>query len=187
VVEGIPASNEALFDLLGQSSWVLLPAVPVRTIVAELAAEVLDDQFSWSENPHLGEGGRVLVLTSPMNGWMLLQGASETVGGAAAELSERRDVYRAMIDVRLPAMSWAFLEGGMPVRSVSLELGDDGDLVARTSGDPLPFERDGALGSGGSTGLDSFFYPVALLGEHGVTLDELERALDRPSVTVRIR
>ncbi|WP_025159209.1 hypothetical protein [Leifsonia aquatica] len=187
MADGTPAPSEALLDAFGQSSWVLLPAAPVRAIAAELGADVVDDAFAWGENPHLGEGGGVLVLTAAMNGWMLLHGASETVGAAAAELSERRDVYRAMIDVRLPAMSWAYLEAGMPVRSVSLELGDEGDLVARTAGDPLPFERDGALGAGGPHGLDSFLYPMAILGEHGVTLDELERGLDRPSVTLRIR
>ncbi|MFF2050833.1 hypothetical protein ACFVU2_04455 [Leifsonia sp. NPDC058194] len=187
MTEGMPASSEELFEVFGAGSWVFLPAAPVRSIAAELSADIVDDQFAWGENPHIGEGGPVVVLTSPMNGWMLLHGASETVGAAAAELSERRDVYRAMIDVRLPAMSWAYLEGGMPVRSVSVELGDDGDLVTRTAGDPLPFERDGSLGSGAPHGLDSFYYPVAILGEHGVTLDELERSLARPSVTLRIR
>lgn len=187
MADGIPAASEALFEVFGESSWVFLPAAPARAIAAELTADIVDDRFSWGDNPHVGEGGGTLVLTSPLGGWMLLHGASETVGAAAADLSERRDVYRAMIDVRLPAMSWAYLEGGMPVRSVSLELGDDGGLVARTSGDPLPFERDGALGSGGPHGLDSFFYPLAILGEHGVTLDELLRGLDRPSVTLRIR
>jgi hypothetical protein len=28
---------------------------------------------------------------------------------------------------------------------------------------------------------------MAILSEHGVTLDELERALDRPSATLRLR
>lgn|GEM_PF-998661 len=186
MTEGIPASSEELFELFGTGSWVFLPAAPVRAIAAELGAAVVDERFSWRDNPHLGEGGRIVVLTAPMNGWMLLHGASETVGAAAAELSERRDVYRAMIDVRLPAMSWAYLEGGMPVRTVSVELGDDGDLVTRTAGDPLPFERDGALGAGAPHGLDSFFYPLAVLGEHGVTLDELRRGLGLPSVTLRI-
>lgn len=187
VADGIPAPSEALFEVFGEGSWVFLPEAPVRAIAAELEAEVLDDGFAWAENPHRGEGGGVLVLTAPMNGWMLLHGATETVGTVAAELSERRDVYRAMIDVRLPAMNWAYLEGGLPLRSVSVELGDDGALVTRTAGDPLPFERDGALGSGGPHGLDSFFYPVAILVEHGLTLDELERGLGRPSVTLRLR
>jgi hypothetical protein len=186
VAEGIPASSEALFELFGEGSWVFLPEAPARAIAAELDADILDEQFSWGENPHRGEGGGVLVLTAPMRGWMLLLAASETVGGAAAELSERRDVFRAMIDIRLPAMTWAYLEGGMPVRTVSLELGDDGTLVTRTAGDPLPFERDGTLAAGPGR-LDSFYYPMAILSEHGVTLDELERALDRPSATLRLR
>lgn len=179
--------SDALFEIFAGGSWVFLPALPARGLATELEADILDEQFSWCENPHLGQGAGLLVLTSSMNGWMLLHGASETVGGAAALLSEQRDVYRAMIDVRLPAMSWAFLERGAPTRSVSLELGDDGGLVARTSGHPLPFEVDGMAPPRTPAGLDSFFYPVAILGEHGVTVDDLERALDRPSVTLQVR
>lgn len=184
--DGVPALSDALFEVFGGGSWVFLPAMPARSLAAELEAEILDEQFSWCENPHLGEGAGLLVLTTPMNGWMLLHGASETVGGAAALLSEQRDVYRAMIDVRLPAMSWSFLERGMPTRTVSLELGDDGDLVTRTSGHPLPFEADGIDAPVAAGGLDSFFYPVAIMGEHGVSLRDLERALDLPSVTLQV-
>ena len=178
--------SDALFDVFAGGSWVFLPAMPARGLATELEAGILDEQFSWCENPHLGEGAGLLVLTASMNGWMLLHGASETVGWAAAQLSEQRDVYRAMIDVRLPAMSWAFLERGAPTRTVSVELGDDGGLVTRTSGHPLPFEADGLVAPATPSGLDSFFYPVAILGEHGVSLEYLERALDRPSVTLRV-
>ena len=184
--ERIPVLSDALFEVFGAGSWVFLPAVPARGLASELEAEILDEQFSWGENPHLGEGDGVLVLTAPINGWMLLSGASETVGGAAALLSEQRDVYRAMIDVRLPAMSWALLENGMPTRTVSVELGDDGGLVTRTAGDPLAFEAQGIRAPTSSFGFDSFFYPVAILSEHGVSLNALEDALDRPSVTLRL-
>ena len=181
-----PVLSDALFEVFGGGSWVFLPAMPARGLAAELEADILDEQFSWCENPHLGEGAGMLVLTVPINGWMLLHGASETIGGAAALLSEHRDLYRAMIDVRLPAMMWSFLERGMPTRTVSVELGDDGDLVWRASGDPLPFESEDVLMPSTPYGLDSFFYPVAILGEHGVSLGELERALDLPSVTLRV-
>jgi hypothetical protein len=179
--------SEPLFDVFASGSWVFLPSAPARGLATELQAEILDEQFSWGENPHLGEGAGVLVLTSAMNGWMLLHGASETVGWAAGLLSEQRDVYRATIDVRLPAMSWSFLERGAPTRSVSVELGDDGDLVTRTSGHPLPFEADGVDVPDTGTAFDPFFYPVAILAEHGVGLGDLEAALDRPSVTLRAR
>ncbi|MFE4468334.1 hypothetical protein ACFRFH_05900 [Leifsonia sp. NPDC056824] len=185
--EDVPVLSEPLFDVFASGSWIFLPAGPARGIATELDAEILDEQFSWCENPHLGEGAGLLVLTSAINGWMLLHGASETVGWAAGLLSEQRDLYRATIDVRLPAMSWSFLERGAPTRSVSVELGDDGDLVTRTSGHPLPFESDGVHLPGTGSGYDAFFYPVAILGEHGVTLHDLEVALDRPSVTLRVR
>ena len=181
-----PVLSEALFDVFADGSWVFLPAVPARALAAELAADILDERFSWGDNPHLGEGDGLLVLTAAMNGWMLLHGASETVGAAANRLSEQRDAYLAMIDVRLPAMSWSFLERGTPTRTVSVELGDEGDLLTRTSGHPLPFEGEGLAPPVTVSGLDSFFYPVAILGEHGVTIGDLEAALDRPSVTLRI-
>ncbi|KQR51069.1 hypothetical protein ASF88_17910 [Leifsonia sp. Leaf336] len=187
MTEDVPVLSDSLIEVFASGSWIFLPAAPARGLATELEAEILDEQFSWCENPHLGEGAGLLVLTSAINGWMLLHGASETVGWAAGLLSERRDVYRATIDVRLPAMSWAFLERGAPTRSVSVELGDDGDLVTRTSGHPLPFEADGIEVPNTGTGLDVFFYPVALLAEHGVTLHDLEVALDRPSVTLRVR
>lgn len=179
--------SDPLIEVFASGSWIFLPAAPARGVATELGAEILDEQFSWCENPHLGEGAGLLVLTSAMNGWMLLHGATETVGWAAGRLSEQRDVYRATIDVRLPAMSWAFLERGAPTRFVSVELGDDGDLVARTSGHPLPFEADGIDVPSTGTGLDVFFSPLALLAEHGVALHDLEVALDRPSVTLRVR
>ncbi|WP_158867419.1 hypothetical protein [Leifsonia sp. AG29] len=184
--ERIPVLSDALFEVFGTASWVLLPAGPARGIASELEAEILDEQFSWCENPHLGEASGALVLTAPMNGWMLLLGASETIGGTAALLSEQRDVFRAMIDVRLPAMSWAHLQNGMPTRTVSVELGDDGALVTRTAGDPLPFEETELAVPTSSGGWESFFYPVAIVMEHGISLDALEEALDRPSVTLRI-
>lgn len=182
----VPLLSDALFDVFAGGSWVFLPAAPVRGLSTELDARILDEQFSWCENPHLGEGRGLLVLTAVMNGWMLLHGASETIGGVAALLSEQRDVYRAMIDARLPAMSWSFLECGAATRSVSVELGDDGGLVTRTVGHPLPFEIDGLVAPSTVGRLDSFFYPIAILGEHGVTLGDLERALDRPSVTLQV-
>ncbi len=183
--DDIPVLSDALFEVFGGGSWVLLPEFPARGVATELEAEILDEVLPWGENPHVGEGAGMLVLTAPMNGWMLLEGASETVGGAAALLSEQRNVFRAMIDVRLPAMSWSYLEGGMPVRTVSLELGDDGDLVTRTAGDPLPFEADGLVPPSAPFGLDPFFYPVAILARHGITPEELHYALERPSVTLR--
>lgn len=178
--------SEALFGVFASGSWIFLPAGPARGLATELGAEILDEQFSWCENPHLGEGAGLLVLTAPINGWMMLHGASETVGWAAGLLSEQRDLYRATIDVRLPAMSWAFLERGAATRAVSLELGDDGDLVTRTSGHPLPFESDHVRLPGTGTALDAFFYPLAILSEHGVVLHDLDVALDRPSVTLRV-
>jgi hypothetical protein len=147
---------------------------------------MLPAAYRWEENPHVGEGAGLLVLTAAMNGRMLLHGASETVGGAAAILSERHPVLRATIDVRLPAMSWAFLDGGMPSRTVSVELGDDGDLVSRTSGDPLPFEGEDLVCPTSEYGYDPFFYPVAILARYGVGLDELHAALTQPTVTLRL-
>lgn len=184
--EEVPLLSDALFDVFADGCWVFLPAMPARALATELDAAILDEQFSWGENPHQGEGSGLLVLTAAMNGWMLLLGASETVGAAGALLSEQRDLYRAMIDVRLPAMSWSFLERGAPTRSVSVELGDDGGLVARTSGHPLPFEVGELPTPVTAAGFDSFFYPVAILAEHGVTVADLEGALDRPSVTLRV-
>lgn len=178
--------SDALFDVFADGSWVFLPSMPARTLATELGAVIFDEQFSWGENPHQGEGDGLLVLTAAISGWMLLLGASETVGVAGALLSEQRDLFRAMIDVRLPAMTWSFLERGAPTRSVSIELGDDGELVTRTSGHPLPFEIGATAAPVVGSGFDSFFYPVAILTEHGVTVHDLEAALDRPSVTFRL-
>jgi hypothetical protein len=186
VSDDAPVLSEVLFEVFGAGSWVFLPAMPARSVAEELEAGILADRYAWGDNPHAGEGDGMLVLTAPIGDWMLLQGASETVGGAAALLSERRDLYRAMIDIRLPAMSWARLETGMPVRSVSVELGDDGGLVTRTAGDPLPFEASGAAPPASPFGFDSFFYPLAILAQHGVAPEALERALDQPSVTLRV-
>ncbi len=182
----MPVLSEGLFEVFGGGSWVFLPAAPVHVVAAALRADVVSDGHPWGENPHVGEGASVLVLTAPINGWMLLQGASETVGGAAATLSERQPVFRATIDVRLPTMSWAYLDGGMPMRTVSVELGDEGDLVTRTAGDPLPFESEHLVCPTSEYGYDSYFYPVAILGHHGLGLGSLEEALLRPSVTLRL-
>jgi hypothetical protein len=186
VSDDAPALSETLFEVFGAGSWVFLPAIPARGVATELEAEILDEQFSWGDNPHIGEGAGVLVLTAPVNGWMLLQGATETVGGAAALLSEQRDVYRAMIDVRLPAMSWSYLENGMPVRTVTVELGDDGALVTRTTGEPRPFEAERLTPPTSPFGYDSFFFPIAILAELGVRVESLEWALGAPSVTLRV-
>ncbi len=182
-----PFLSGPLFELFGGASWLLLPATDPLLIADDLDADIVDQGQSWGTNPHAGEGPGILVVTSPIRGWMLLEGANETVGAAAAQLSESRVVFRSTIDVRLPVMSWARLESGMPTRSVSLELGDDGDLVTRTSGDPLAFESAELIVPRSDAGLDAFFYPLAILGVHGVRLTDLERALDRPSVTLRMR
>lgn len=183
----IPVLSDALFALFGGTSWVLLPATDPLLIADDLDADIIDQGQSWGRNPHAGEGPGVLVLTAPIRGWMLLEGASETVGEAAAVLSAERGVLRATVDVRLPAMSWEHLEGGLPTRTVSVELGDDGDLVTRTSGHPRPFESAPLVCPTSEHGLDPFFYPVAILDAHGVRLLDLERALVRPSVTLQLR
>lgn len=178
--------SDALFETFGSASWVFLPATTPEALAEALDARIVDDRFRWAENPSVGDGPGLLVLTAPLNGWVLLLGASETVGAAASVLSARTGVLLAMIDVRLPAMSWSHLEGGAPTRTVSVELGDDGDLVTRTSGDPLPFEAEPLVLPTSPGGFDPFFYPVALLAEHGVTLHDLADALRRPSATLRI-
>jgi hypothetical protein len=187
VAAEIPVLSDALFALFGGTSWVFLPATDPLLIADDLDADIVDQGQSWGTNPHAGEGPGVLVLTSPIRGWMLLEGASETVGDAAVVLSQDRGVFRATVDVRLPAMSWAHLEGGMPTRTVSVELGDDGDLVTRTTGPPRPFEAADLVCPTSEHGFDPFFYPVAILDVHGVRLMDLERAMVRPTVTLQLR
>lgn len=184
--DDIPVLSDALFETFGSGSWAFLPATTPEALAAALDARITDDRFRLAENPSVGDGPGLLVLTAPVNGWVMLLGASETVGAAAAVLSEGIGVFQAMIDVRLPAMSWSHLEGGAPTRTVSVELGDDGDLVTRTAGDPLPFEGGSLVLPTSQHGYDPFFYPVAILAEHGVTLDVLAEALRRPSVTLTL-
>lgn len=184
--DDIPVLSEALFETFGSGSWAFLPATTPEALAAALDARIVDDRFRLAENPGLGDGPGLLVLTAPVNGWVMLLGASETVGAAAAILSDGIGVFQAMIDVRLPAMSWSHLEGGAPTRTVSVELGDDGDLVTRTTGDPLPFEAESLVLPTSPLGFDPFFYPMAILAQHGVTLGVLADALRRPSVTLAL-